>query len=266
MPTEPFLINPYRVPRRRFTRPVLDIERRYYPRKREVFRNSAMVLNEPSRLRALSGYRRVLGRNPLGEEVMIVGANPRRRKRRRERREGRLETVRASRIRRRRVSRRRRPRKGFFARLFGLNPRREMLTRRRRYRSNPPRAASAELPAFSLANPEKFIMPAAVATAGFLAADRAPSMINVTGTLPRFGVKFAVVVGGGLLISRFLGKANGVVWSIGSSVNLLSDILKTYVFKTTLAGFSAYPTVPGITYESGMGAYPAEYEFAGYPT
>ena len=105
-------------------------------------------------------------------------------------------------------------------------------------------------------------MPAVIGTAAYIATEKIPSMVNVTDTLPRLGVKVAVGFGGGILISRFLGKQNAAIWTIGSSINILSDILRTYVFKTGgLLGLGAFPYQ---TYQ-GLGAYPYQtQEYAGY--
>lgn len=100
-------------------------------------------------------------------------------------------------------------------------------------------------------------MPLAVGTAGYIAADRVPAMVNITGTLPRLGVKAAVGIGGGMLISRFMGRQNAAIWTIGVGINLFSDLLRTYVFKTGLSGYGAFP------YQE-YGAYPDE--FSDYPT
>ncbi len=139
--------------------------------------------------------------------------------------------------------------------------------RRRRSRRGSRRrgrgAVAASLPALSFTKPMQLLVPLAVGTAGYMAADRVPVMVGMTGTLPRLGVKAAVGIGGGMLISKFLGRQNAAVWTIGVGINLLSDLLKTYVFKTQLAtaGYGAFP------YQE-YGAYPDEFrgDLSGYPT
>jgi hypothetical protein len=111
------------------------------------------------------------------------------------------------------------------------------------------------------------IMPAVVGTAAYVATEKIPSMVNVTTPLPRLGVKAAVGFGGGILISKFLGRSNGAVWAIGASINILSDVLRTYVFKTgTLLGMGAFPYQRAVRYSGyeGLAAYPQEAE-GGYP-
>lgn len=300
MATEPFLINPYKIRDRRRVRyddnprglpPRLlsRMMRKYGPPRgmREAWAayRKGVTRNEPElfdntkfggslgrRGTALKGWRarRIIGRNPLGEEVMIVGSNPRRKRRSR---------------RRRARARRRIP--GFLARLFGRGITRRARRRRRarglgsyvgkarsrrrraaRFRDNPARRSKAialrapGLP--DVSRPASLLMPAIVGTAAYIATDKVPSMVNVTSTLPRLGVKAAVGFGGGILISRFLGRNQGAVWAIGSSINILSDILRTYVFKTSpVAGLAAFPR-RGVSY-SGLGAYTSEYELSGYP-
>ena len=118
---------------------------------------------------------------------------------------------------------------------------------------------AAALPALSFTKPMQLLVPLAVGTAGYMAADRIPVMAKISGTFPRLGVKAAVGIGGGMLIGKFLGRQNAAVWTIGVGINLLSDILNTFVFKTqsATAGYGAFP------YQE-YGAYPDE--FSGYPT
>lgn len=171
--------------------------------------------------------------------------------------------------RRRRVRRVRRRRRAMF---FDDNPRRRVRRHRRRFRDNPRRrrrggAMAASVPALSFRRPMSLIMPAVIGTAAYVATEKVPSMVNVTTTLPRLGVKAAVGFGGGILISRFLGKQNGAVWAIGSSINILSDILRTYVFQTGgLLGLGAFPAYYSRVQRgyAGMEAYPQE--FGAYPT
>ena len=320
MAMESFLINPLRLGkgRRRIQRKrrgglpsrlLSRMMKTYGPRKgmSEAWRSfrRGVRKNEPEynpwfgapaghRKAARKGWkiRHRLGRNPFGEEVMIVGANPRRRRRRVRRirldnnpRKKRVRRVRARarrvgligrlrrrfklnenprRVRRHRVSRRR-------ALMLRDNPRRYRV---RRYRSNPRRgrARAAALPALSIARPMSILMPVAVGTAAYLATEKVPAMVGMTTTLPRLGVKAAVGVGGGMLIGKFLGKQNGAVWLIGSGINLLNDILNTYVFKTGgVAGFGAFPYSRfAEAGEEGVGAYPGDFsqEFptgASYP-
>jgi hypothetical protein len=101
-------------------------------------------------------------------------------------------------------------------------------------------------------------MPAAVGVGAFMACEMAPTKLGMVTDFPRLGVKAAVGVGGSMVIGRFLGRANGTVWLLVSAVNIFQDILKTFVFKTALAGLGAYP------YGAYPGSYNLEEEFPGY--
>jgi hypothetical protein len=63
----------------------------------------------------------------------------------------------------------------------------------------------------------------------------------MTSDYSRLGVKAAVGVAGSMAIGKFLGKSNGTVWLLVSAVNLFQDILKTYVFRSAMAGLGAFP-------------------------
>jgi len=308
MATEPFLINPFRVGRRR-RRVVLDdnpkglppallsrMIRTYGPRRgmREAWRLYRMGItkNEPEfnpwetftiPERSLRIWRDPKTgrfaipprRKNLGEEVILM--NPRRRRRRVRRRRYVLDNAwfgdpaghRAAALKGWRTRRRLRDNPlGEEVMVIG-NPRRRRRRRiRRRVRlfGNPRRARATALPAISVSRPASLIMPALVGTAAYVATDKVPSMVNVTSDLPRLGVKAAVGFGGGILLSRIAGSKAGVVWAIGSSINLMTDILRTYVFKGTLSGLGAFPR-RGLTYRAGapLGAYPTEYQFSNYP-
>ncbi len=207
--------------------------------------------------------------NPFGEEAMIVGFNPKR-----PRRKG-VSTVAKRRRRRRRVNdpgkkRRRYGLRRNFGELALLNPRRRRrvirrspLLRygRRRHRRNPA-ARAAGLPAISWRRPMSLLVPAAVGTGAFVACDYLPAKLGMVTTFPRLGVKAAVGIGGSMVIGRFLGKSNGAVWLIVSGVNILQDILRTFVFQPTVlttAGYGAFPYQDGgMSGDEGFGAFPGE--------
>ncbi len=176
--------------------------------------------------------------NPFGEEVMIVGANPRRK-----------------RVRRKRigVSKRRRSYKRNPLSLMGLNPRprrRSVVRHRRRsYRRNPYSGAIA----ISARRPMSLLMPAIAGTGGYFAADYIPAVIGMSASpLTRIGVKAGVAFGGGMLVSKFMGNKSGTAFAIGAGINVLNDVLRTYVFGgTAVSGLGAFVR-PQIN--RGMGA------------
>ena len=214
-----------------------------WPGERKRHRRAASV-GWSQRTVGIGGYKKPTGGrypkwNPFGEEVMIVGANPRRRRRRtRSRRRNSAYPVMFN-------PRRRRNRQ------VSVNRRRRSYGRRYR-RRNP---ASASLPAISFKNPMGMLMPAAIGTLGFLATQMIPSKIGMDTTpLTRFGVKAAVLFGGSMAVGRFMGRRNSIFFAVGSGINLLTDILKTYVF--TGGQLGAFPYQEGTAY----GAFPQYFQ------
>jgi len=175
---------------------------------------------------ARSPYSRSPQINPLGEEVMIVGANPRRRRRKTRRRNLVANPVRR---RRRRYSMKRRR----------ANPmiNRKRYSRRRSYRRNPATAI-----AISARRPMSLIMPALSGAGGFFAADYIPAAIGMSASpLTRIGIKAGVAFGGGMVISKFMGTKSGTSFAIGAGINVINDIMRTYIFKTAAtAGLGAF--------------------------
>ena len=85
------------------------------------------------------------------------------------------------------------------------------------------------------------LMPVAIGTAGFLVTEQAPGWANMTEQWPRLGVKAAVGVGGSMIIGKFLGRSNGMIWLIGAGINIATELVRTYVLKTAVAGMGAFP-------------------------
>ncbi len=189
-----------------------------------------------------SPYSRSPQINPFGEEVMIVGANPKRRRRRTRRR-------RANEPGRKRVSRRR----GYTmrSRLPAIRRRHNPVRHyRRRYRRNPARSGAV---AISFRRPMGLLMPAIAGTGGFFAADYIPAAIGMSDSpLTRIGIKVGIAYGGSMVVSKFMGAKSGYAFAIGAGINMFNDILKTYIFKTgTVTGFGAFAPRGRV---SGMGA------------
>jgi hypothetical protein len=196
-------------------------------------------------------------RNPFGEEVMIVG-NPKGR-RKKVRREvistmaTKRRRVRRKRVRRNEPGRKRVHHRRHYSLLSNARTRRVVrrVHHRRHHRRNP---ASTGL-GISARRPMSLLMPAAMGTGGYFAADYIPIAIGMSTTpMYRIGIKAALAVGGSMLLSRFLGGRNAAYFSLGVGINVLNDVLKTYVFKTTTtAGLGAFvrPRLGGM----GMGAF-----------
>jgi len=190
-------------------------------------------------------------RNPYGEEVMIVGANPRRRRKRIRRFSDNFDNPRWRQV-RSRV--------------------RSQVLRRRRFRDNP-RRRTAGVPALSFRRPMSLVVPIAVGTAAFVLTDRVPAMVGVTATWQKYGAKAAVGVGGSMLVGKFLGRTQGIVWLLGSGINIATDLVKQFLLprvSAPVAGYGAFPYAydygepRGIGYE-GYQAFPDEMAAGGYP-
>lgn len=181
--------------------------------------------------------------NPFGEEVMIVG-NPRKGVRRRRK-------VRHNEPSRKRVYHRHYSmRHNEPARMRHNEPaRRRVVHRKRHYRRNP---ASTGL-AISARRPMSLLMPAAIGAGGYFAADYIPIAIGQSASpITRLGIKAAIAIGGGMVLGKFLGAKSAAAFSLGVGINVLNDVLKTYVFQTAVsaAGLGAFVR-PRLT---GMGA------------
>lgn len=127
---------------------------------------------------------------------------------------------------------------------------RKRYSRRRSYRRNPATAI-----AISARRPMSLLVPALAGTGGFFAADYIPAAIGMTASpMTRIGVKAGVAFGGGMVISRFMGSKVGTAFAIGAGINLMNDVLRTYIFKNTIAttGFGAF--APPRTRLQGFGA------------
>lgn len=135
---------------------------------------------------------------------------------------------------------------------------------RRRYFRNPARSRALAAPAISVTRPLSLLMPAAFGFGGYFAADWLPSKIGMTTDLPRLGVKAATAFGGAMILGRFLGKSNATYFAVGAGINLVNDIVRTYILKTAVtpaAGLSAFPSE--FTGVEGVDAFPDE--FGAYP-
>lgn len=172
-----------------------------------------------------SPYSRSPRINPFGEEVMIVG-NPRKRKHAKKRKPRRNEPD---------------PGRRYYAKSRGRSS-------RKRSRRNPARSTGL---AISPRRPMSLLMPVMVGTGGFFAADYLPATLGMSASpLTRIGIKAAVAIGGGMLLSRFLGAKNAVAFSFGVGINILNDVLRTYVL-----GSSAVTGLGAFTRRSQLGAF-----------
>ncbi len=188
--------------------------------------------------------------NPLGEEVIIMGANPRRRKRSTRKHSRRRFHLFKNAPAKRRRSRRR---KYHMARNApAVNRKRS----RRRHRRNPAVGGLS----FDIMRPQTLIMPLLTGLVAKMATEKIPAMLNLTTPLTRYGSQAAVAIGGSILLRRFVGRTNAAIWGIVSAVTILTDVVNRYVLKTTLTGLGYDGGYDGgyAGYVGDAGAYPNE--------
>ena len=172
-------------------------------------------------------------RNPFGEELMVIGSNP--------------------------VRRRRRKRK------YSANPKRKrgyraMARGRRRFSRNPLSSVAHLMPMI------------AAGTAGALATKMVPRVIGVTNTWAVYGTQAVVIVGGGYLADKFMGRSISDGWIIGGATMILSSLVGGVlggVFAGLGLDYEAFPmgAFPddqpmGMLGDDGMGAYAEDNEFS----
>ncbi len=130
--------------------------------------------------------------------------------------------------------------------------RKRVYHRRHIRRRNPARSG---LPTISMRRPMSLLMPAISGLGGYFAADYIPAAIGMSASpMTRIGIKAGVAFGGGMLVSKFMGSKSGMFFSVGAGINVLNDVLRTYVFGgTAITGFGAFaPRIGRRT--AGMGA------------
>lgn len=176
--------------------------------------------------------------NPFGEGVMIVGANPKRRK-------GVKKSKRSY-----RVNEPGRKRRHSYSMKRRNEPGRKYVRHYRR--RNAPRSSATAM-TVSMRRPMGLLMPVVAGTGGFLAADYIPAAIGMsTSPLTRIGIKAGIALGGGMVVSKFMGSRGGYAFAIGAGINAFNDVVRTYVFKTGVtAGLGAFAPHRRV---SGMGA------------
>ena len=220
-------------PVRRRRRRVTSVRRR----RRRV--SAVAPVRRRRRRRTVSRVRRVRHRRRAAVHDYYPEAAPRRRRR------ARRATSRTRVHRRRRTTR-------------ALVPRRR---HRRRMLSNPPAAGSISLRGM-MSRPMSIVMPVAIGAASFIITSKAPDYAGMTSKWTRLGVKAAVGVGGGMAVSKFLGRSNGYIWLIGSGMNIAMDLINTYlsgIITAPVAGVSSYGAYPReVAGTSDYGAYPGE--------
>ena len=209
MTKEPFLINPQKRAKRKSA-------------KKSTRRN-------PKRKRSSAR------KNPYGQEVIVVGANPRRRrkkatrKRKTSRRRKRNPVARAPRRRAVKRTRRNPVRRTAKRRSYRRNP-----VRKRRARRNMPMAVGT----MNVKKPMTLLMPLGTGIAALVITKMVPNTLNLTGNM-RIAAQVAVAIGGGYILQKPIGKQNAMIFTIVSLVNTASEILSQRV-GGVFAGLGAF--------------------------
>jgi len=194
--------------------------------------------------------RHYLKGNPFGEEVILMGANPKRRKRHSTKRRKRS-YARAVNPPKRHKRRR--------TRINAANPRKRVRARRR-HRRNPAAIAASGI---NFMRPMTLIAPALAGIAALYAGNKIPAMLNMTTGLPKYGVKLATAIGGQMIIKKAFRRNDlANVFAIVSLVQIGYEALNEYVLAGM--GLGMLPYGYGHTSALGYGAFPEELAVSGY--
>lgn len=261
-----------------YAAPTLGDEMRYYANPRSIHRNKWVGHKAEHRTAAKKGWKRREAKetgyaiprgweymyyanpkrhkkNPfLGEEVLVVGMNPKRKRRkaRKTRRSAALSRYMHNPRRRsvRRRARRHNPvrrRRSTAVTRYRRNPVRRY---RRRVRRNPV-SAMAVGGGINIMKPQTLIVPIAAALGGRVAVKKIPAMLGLTGWA-KTGAQVATAVGGGMLLKRVVGQQNAMIFTVVGLATVAEEMLAQYA-GISLAGFGDFSAFP--LEDSGMGAY-----------
>ena len=104
-----------------------------------------------------------------------------------------------------------------------------------------------------------------------VAAGVAPGMLGLTGPWTQLGARLVVAFGGGVAVTKFVGKEHGSVWAVVGLALIAYDLLKRYVLSSFFpqlglsgVGAYAYPSY-SIQDESQVAAFPQAQGMSAYP-
>jgi len=93
-----------------------------------------------------------------------------------------------------------------------------------------------------------------------VAAGVVPGMLGLTGPWTQLGARLVVAFGGGIAVTKFVGKEHGSVWAVVGLALIAYDLLKRYVISSFFPqlGLSGVGAYQGYTLrdESQMSAFP----------
>lgn len=294
MATEPFLINPKRLKRRRSNPGAAWHSKaaRSLNKKREAWGGDISTHTHgyysgaiDAHSRSAEASRRGVNphryrRNPLGEEVLILGLNPRRRKKSKTTKEV------SGMARRRKRARKANPRRRHARSLRMSNPRRRT---RRRLRMDNPRRRRSRKRALRLDNPRrrsrslrrrhnnprrkrsvlalrggltgglmsstmKALPHVGVGAASVIVTALIPRYIPIQNKWAKLGGQLVVVFGGGYAVNKLTKGKYGLAWIVGGGSVILADLLRTYLLGGLMSGLGFDGYDPG-----SVGAYERRY-------
>jgi len=124
----------------------------------------------------------------------------------------------------------------------------------------------------SLRQPATLIMPILTGVVAKMAMEKVPTMLNLTG-MSATAAQVGVMVGGGLLLPKVIGKMGATIWVAVCGTLIASSLINQYIFKSTLSGLGEIPysvgqgdslqlgAFPGDDMMAGLGAYPYDVQY-----
>ena len=182
--------------------------------------------------------------NPFGEEVIVMGANPKKHKKNK-----RHYAV---------LAEGNSPKKRKYHKSPSKNPKQHKYGKRR-YRRNPATVTDG----INFMKPMSLIAPTLAGMAALYANQKIPGMLGMATGIQKYGIKLAVAFGGQMAIKQALKRSDlANVFAIVSLVQVGYEALNEYVLKGL--GFSGLPYGYGRTSAISYGAFPEQVAVSGY--
>lgn len=170
--------------------------------------------SKSTKKRIMAIRRRKHKNNPLGEAIMLVGANPKGGSMARKKRKSSKKRYSHNPVRRKRSKRHR---SNPVAKRHG----------RKRHRRNPADGS------IQVTKPMSYLPQIAAGTVGAIATTAAPRLLNLTSPLAVYGVQAVTAVAGSVIANKIVGKKYGTAFLIGGGVAILGDVVNRFIFKKT---------------------------------
>jgi hypothetical protein len=196
-------------------------------------------------------------RNPLGEEILILGGNPMKAK---------TKKVAARKSNPPQTNPRNKKRKSYRRkRSYRRNPENAMVlsSRKKRYRRNPGMISMPDI-----TKPQTLIMPLILGISAKIATDKVPSMLNLSGA-PAIAAQLGVAASCGILLKKVVGPFGAAIWVVVAGTTVIVPLLQSKL-GMALSGddIPYYPNMqyvqePDMLPDNGMNAFPS---MDAYPT